>query len=380
MPQAIRVAQPRRPILKTGHPLAIKMVLAQVFSSPRIWDGVRNLPAAAINGGPKFAVGGSRGAGAMGFGGTYGAGATDRIDTSLTSDSTQRSWYGRVLCTDLGVASRILEKGSNGGAIGGANNGTFVVVRTYSGGTAVYQVTMTSYLGRWVDFLATWDSSSTDPPLAYVNGLPVTLSAQTALSGSYTANTTDPVYVGNRSDNARVWPGLIECAYIWDRILSPAEAMALYINPYQMFASADFALGALPSGDATVVGQTLTATASLVAGSASGSGSSATVSGQTLTATASLVAGSASGTTLGVLSFTLKNNTGTPLASLSGVVVNIYNVSTGALVLRATGQTTNGSGVCTVTSASLTPGTSYAVEHDLTVPGYGRRLPVAAAT
>lgn len=379
MPQAIRVAQPRRPILKTGHPLAQKMVLAQVFSSGRIWDAVRGTPAAAINGGPKFGVGSSRGAGAMGFGSTYGSGTTDRIDTTLATDSAQRSWYGRFFITSYS-SSRVLETGNNGGGFGGGNFVEIVVVRTYTGATAVYQMPSNAVpLNQWVDILFTWDSSGSSPPLGYYNGQPLAITAITAISGTFVPSTS-AVLVGNRSDNARSLPGMVECAYIWDRILSPAEAMALYINPYQMFASADFALGALPSGNATVAGQTLTATASLIAGSASGSGSSATVSGQTLTATASLVAGSASGTTLGVLSFTLKNNTGTPLASLSGVVVNIYNVSTGALVLRATGQTTNGSGVCTVTSASLTPGTSYAVEHDLTVPGYGRRLPVAAAT
>jgi hypothetical protein len=44
----------------------------------------------------------------------------------------------------------------------------------------------------------------------------------------------------------------------------------------------------------------------------------------------------------------LKNNTGTVLANETGVIVNVYNAATGALVVQKTGQTSNGSGVVTV--------------------------------
>lgn len=54
----------------------------------------------------------------------------------------------------------------------------------------------------------------------------------------------------------------------------------------------------------------------------------------------------------------LKNNTGTVLASESGVTVLIYSTA-GALVATKTGQTTNGSGVMTITDPLLVAATSY---------------------
>lgn len=68
----------------------------------------------------------------------------------------------------------------------------------------------------------------------------------------------------------------------------------------------------------------------------------------------------------------LKNNTGTVLASISGWTVNVYNASTGALVVQKTGLSTDSSGVISFTDAAITGGTySYEPVHAT----YGRRLP-----
>lgn len=75
----------------------------------------------------------------------------------------------------------------------------------------------------------------------------------------------------------------------------------------------------------------------------------------------------------------LKNNTGTILASVSGVVANIYHSTTGALVVRKTGLSSNGSGIVTISDALLIPGTSYAYEIDLSAASLGRRLPLGTA-
>lgn len=75
----------------------------------------------------------------------------------------------------------------------------------------------------------------------------------------------------------------------------------------------------------------------------------------------------------------LKNNTGTILASVSGVVANVYNPTTGALVVRKTGLSSNGSGIVAITDAALVPGTSYVYEIDLSAASLGRRLPVGVA-
>jgi hypothetical protein len=74
----------------------------------------------------------------------------------------------------------------------------------------------------------------------------------------------------------------------------------------------------------------------------------------------------------------MKNNTGTPLANLSGLTVNVYNASTGVLVVRKTGLSSDAAGVVSLTDAAFVAGTSYAYE--VVTPSHGRRLPVWTAT
>lgn len=74
----------------------------------------------------------------------------------------------------------------------------------------------------------------------------------------------------------------------------------------------------------------------------------------------------------------IKNNTGTLLASISGWYCNVYNSTTGALVVKKTALTSNSSGVITFTDPSLIAGTVYAFE--LGHATYGRRLPVVTST
>lgn len=74
----------------------------------------------------------------------------------------------------------------------------------------------------------------------------------------------------------------------------------------------------------------------------------------------------------------MRKNDGTLLANETGVVANVYNPTTGALVVRVTGLTSNSSGIVTISSSSISPGTSYAYEIVLT--SNGRRLPSATAT
>lgn len=71
----------------------------------------------------------------------------------------------------------------------------------------------------------------------------------------------------------------------------------------------------------------------------------------------------------------MKNNTGTVLINLTGVIANVYDATTGALFLRKTGLTSSSLGVVTISDQSLIPGTTYAYEIDLTVSSIGRRLP-----
>lgn len=133
--------------------------------------------------------------------------------------------------------------------------------------------------------------------------------------------------------------------------------------------------GAAP--DSTASGATLTATATISPGSASGS-SPGVALGANIVSITSLSAGSASAQNAGTLTTKpLKNNTGTVLASETGVTINVYHQTTGALIVQKTGLTTDAAGVATVTDTLIVPGTTYAYEPVLS--GARRRLPMKAA-
>ena len=82
-----------------------------------------------------------------------------------------------------------------------------------------------------------------------------------------------------------------------------------------------------------------------------------------LTTGESVFSGGATGdTTQGTITTpVLKNNTGTVLANQTGITAYVYTPATGALVVKLTGQTTNGSGVMTFTDTSIVAGTQYRV-------------------
>ena len=157
------------------------------------------------------------------------------------------------------------------------------------------------------------------------------------------------------------------------------------------------ALGTLPtadvSGSATL--DDISAAGTLTGGAASDISGGATLgdiaaSGSLATAGASDVSGSA---TLGditaagtlaqasgtITSPVLKNNTGTILASVTGIVANVYHPTTGALVVRKTGLSSSGAGIVTITDVLIVAGTTYAYELDLSATSQGRRLPTGVA-
>lgn len=70
---------------------------------------------------------------------------------------------------------------------------------------------------------------------------------------------------------------------------------------------------------------------------------------------------------------TLKNNTGTILASETGAIVNIYNSTTGALIVQKTGVTSDVNGIMAISDPLLRIGTMYSYE--VVLASNGRRLP-----
>ena len=69
----------------------------------------------------------------------------------------------------------------------------------------------------------------------------------------------------------------------------------------------------------------------------------------------------AASTSIAILTEPLKNNSGTLLANETGATAFVYDTSSGALVVKKTGQTTNSSGVMTIYDALLSVSTTYRV-------------------
>lgn len=135
------------------------------------------------------------------------------------------------------------------------------------------------------------------------------------------------------------------------------------------------------SGTGAGAPASLTLTVPAATGAGTSSGTDGTGSGAPIAMSMAAPSASAAGTTSGsgtLVTPVLKNNTGTILASETGITVNVYNATTGALVLHKTGQTSDGSGVVTVIDAALTPATTYAYE--VVLSGGARRLPTGTVS
>ncbi|MCB2031830.1 MAG: hypothetical protein KDH18_25840 [Rhodoferax sp.] len=195
-------------------------------------------------------------------------------------------------------------------------------------------------------------------------------------NGMGTGDTPDYTTTGNMNTRTytRLLAGsansvfrLFDCV-IWGEALSDADCAALADNGIRT--TLDTGSPSDLSGTATLAGITA-------------SGSMAPQPDSSLSGTAALGGITASGdlgVAPGVITTpVLKNNTGTVLASVSNVVANVYNATTGALVVRKTGLSSDGSGVVVITDAALMPGTAYAYEIDLSAASLGRRLPLGTA-
>lgn len=223
-------------------------------------------------------------------------------------------------------------------------------------------------------------------------------------SGVGNANNNLSTYIGGNSTGGF---GGLSADYVWivvfNKLLSDAEVASLHSS---LGANNQFGLLLNPNMTAAVsaacsVSATLTTGINLVANAfgvatvtanLTNNGFSANaVSTVTLSAaltTAIVLNSSAAASTTATASLTttplvgfstppLKNNTGTLLANETGVIVNVYNSSTGALVAHKTGLTSDASGIVLVKDLGMVLGTTYAYEVVLT--SNGRRLPTAQA-
>lgn len=225
-----------------SHPLAAGLRLAMLPGVNRAFDvaGLRY----ALPTGLKQ-VGGSIGM-AAGFGSTLGAGTSDKIVTGLSGafPANGRSYFFKARRNGAGGGGlgRLFDKtnGSTGQMLYWSATSNALVISFYAGGaeqTAPISGSSTACAaGVDFDVLVTHSQvGSSSSFKAYLNGVLVTNSGLTA---TFNDAATTPLTIGNRhADNARGWDGLIECAYVWDRILSDAEAASLSASRYQFFAS-----------------------------------------------------------------------------------------------------------------------------------------------
>lgn len=261
-------------------------------------------------------------------------------------------------------------------------------------------------LSSWQHIQATWDGSLNASGInLYINaGAALGSSTATDGGGSLVSDASLNVFLLNRTGLGREFVGDVAYVAVWDRVLSDSERTTVRTggpldvpsglvlcwandqdystNAFTASARSTRVTGATPSNT------TLLTVLADLSGEAILSG--ITADGGMATAPLSSLSGEAilSGITAeggmglapGVITTpVLKNNTGTILASVSGIVANIYHPTTGALVVRKTGLSSNGSGIVTISDVLLSAGTTYAYELDLSASSQGRRLPTGVA-
>lgn len=168
---------------------------------------------------------------ARGFLNILGSGSTDLIVTSLTTDSTLRSYH---IWTN-----RHGDGGNSLGRIFDRNNGTQldVLLNTagpgyrfqvnWSGASGVWDITPPS-VDVWAGIGVSYDRGSTaNDPVIYLNGSSVSVTEVAAPSGTV-ATGSSAYTIGNRqSDSARAWDGMLAEFGVWDALLDAAEFKAL---------------------------------------------------------------------------------------------------------------------------------------------------------
>ncbi|WP_035608936.1 LamG-like jellyroll fold domain-containing protein, partial [Haloferula sp. BvORR071] len=109
--------------------------------------------------------------------------------------------------------------------------------RTYNKNAATIAASITSgagvTAGAWHHVVATWDNSASVAKI-YVNGVLKTTSAVIAPGGTnnraFDPNTSMPLTLGSRSDNAFAWQGGIDEPAYYTSVLSDAQVLAHYNN------------------------------------------------------------------------------------------------------------------------------------------------------
>lgn len=110
-------------------------------------------------------------------------------------------------------------------------------VQVASGDDGVWFTTNTDItIGTWNHVVMTYNSATVDVnPVIYVNASAVATSETTTPTGTYTSDVGDPLYLGNNAASASTFDGLIDDLAFFDKALSAAEVLNLYISSASLF-------------------------------------------------------------------------------------------------------------------------------------------------
>jgi hypothetical protein len=170
---------------------------------------------------------------ARGFGSTKGAGTTDSIEIPFSSHATLRSY-----------SFWSFRNGNGGGGFGGTmnkqvsgaeieriffNTPVYWYTRKWTGSAGgQWFINPAPSAGAWHQNVITYNAGSIgNKPVWYVDGVSKTVTTQVSASGSVSSNSDNYVLGNRKTDNARVWDGMIAEFGIWDRILTAQDAVAL---------------------------------------------------------------------------------------------------------------------------------------------------------
>lgn len=214
-----------------------------VFSGNRIiYDGNSRPQTATLVGGPKLVV--TPTGIATGFGATYGAGTTDRIDGPVlpAPASGFRSIIAHFNARTSGGGGfgRIFQPTAGSGFDAGE-------ALYFTGSSLAYTKYATTAIGQWGATAAIGLDVQTSvgvshnqsavgfSPSLFVAGKPAALTIYSTSAGNYGAGVATSF--GNRaSDGTRGWNGTLGIILFFDGLLSATDHADLHANPWQVFA------------------------------------------------------------------------------------------------------------------------------------------------
>lgn len=179
--------------------------------------------------------------GGLSFGGA--SGYVDCGSNSSLDDLAAWSVYGRIRPTSYGegFAGRIIDKsGGSGFRRIATNDSTNHELRLEVETTAVTWISspLTTWLeNTWVTFIYTFSVAGDLVTLYSKLDTAGTVSRATTTvgAGNVVSEAAGNFYIGNNSGQTNTFNGIIRELWHWDRVLSDAEALAMFRCPYEVF-------------------------------------------------------------------------------------------------------------------------------------------------